>query len=563
MISASGFLKKSGFSVPQTKTRIVNLSTGFCFGPKYTDRLNHPCDHFDEEVHWTIEPDGKGNYYFHNIGSKKYLNFQIDGRRKVIIMGSKLALGIEKKRDQNSFRIITLIDGKTFCFDSRNEVLGECVEDEKDLLSNYYVFDQEPYTPLVEPNVLYSLSHIAISNSFSYFPGEANEGEQKQFVRFNYSRSLLSSLFKFSPHPTEKGIYQIINGDDINLVMVENSKGDPRSIMARYDKATLNNPYSWFRLVRNPFNPDKMFIITNVKPNSVMNGLGFNPSTMVFYNHIDFHFTVTKTCENCSWIREDVWYQLLVQSGQCIIYNSVTNQLQTSWCKLTPEYFWKFKWDNKHKGYIITHKKTGKVLHYNKNTHVTSVDILKDDKAQRWDINDRSYIFHTMIQIANRYNSLCFNPDVTSPDSFCMYNSFIRPYEPVFKLKKKGVVRNGYVGTCGKESGFLPKPPVVIPNPPVSPPIQPPVVIPNPTITPPQPPVIPQRPPVVIPNPQITSPQPPVVSPPPPVTRPQPPVAIPNPPVTPQRRPVVTPQQPLSPPHPYHGPRCRKRRIQF
>jgi hypothetical protein len=486
MISTNSLLKKTSFTVPVTKTRLQNLESGFCAG-YIEEKFTLPCDHLEENVHWTIQPDGNGKYFFFCEGTKNYLTFQMQGAWKKASLGNKMAFNIEKKRDQNSFRI-SFKEGKvTFCLDTTNGgYFEECDGDDLDRLSFYYLFDQEPLSPLVEPEVFYSLGFIGgEKNVLGYTPQKNDIQSDQNPLSIPFSNWFAASLFRFHPHPTTQGIYQIINSDGFSLLISPRDNSYGVSYLAKTDEKNL---FQWFRLVRCPFNPDRMYIILHAKPNYIIHQRNFVPHGRTRFIDQGYEFTVRKTCLDIPQVRENVWYQLRSDDDECVSNVPATNEIKFFKCNVKPEFFWKFNWDDKHKGFIITHKKTGKVLNFVEGSgYIVNLDNLRDNKAQRWAFLDRSPSQQTMIEIINRSNAACFNGSTTGG---CGRAAFLRPVQALFKLAREGPFQSGYVGTCGVESGIAPKPPqppVNPPQPPVNPP-QPPVNSPQLPFNPPQPP---------------------------------------------------------------------------
>jgi len=493
MISTNALFKQTSFSVPVTKTMIENVLGGFCFG-QFNDDFSQPCDHLEQNVFWTIQPDGKGKYFFYNEGSKNYLSFSMNGSwRRVSLGGNKFAFNIENKRDPKSFRISLKEGANTYCLDSAyGGYFEQCDQDDDDKISFYYLFNQEPYTPLVEPDVLYAFGFRAGEDHiYGWTPALNDINKRQDVTTLEISNWFVGSLFRFHPHPTEQGVYQIINSEGFSF-FVESPY--PWTGTSYFTKTNEKDLFQWFRLIRSPFSPDRMYIKLHSKPNFLIQHFAFTPGRNPRNDNLDYQQTVQKTCLDIPQVRENVWYQIRDNDNFCLTNVEGTLQLKFMECSVKPEFFWKFNWDEKHKGFIITQKKTGKVINYQiGRAGITDLADLRDDIAQRWAFLDRSHTHHTMIALVNRYQAFCFRGNNSGG---CNWNSYYRPVQPIFKLAREAQMPMGYVGTCGKESGIAPnppQPPVNVPQTPVNVP-QTPVNVPQTPVNVPQIPVNPPRP---------------------------------------------------------------------
>ncbi len=529
LISSLSFLKNTGFSVPQTKTRIRNVSGGFCMSYPSSYLFLQPCDQYEDNVHFIIQPDGNGKYNIYHQKTQTYLNFEWKESKRIMSFSKqKLALNIEKHEDQNTFKVSLDVGQQKYCYDFTSSYLNlvECNQGKPDLLNFYNTFDQEPYRVLLESNVLYSFGHIDIRTGVSYIPNYFPDNPFTYLEMVDYFEGYSSNLHRFKPHPKDIGVYQIINKDGLGI------RYFAEYTIASYTKEDdQKNPPEWFRIIPVPYNPDKFMIKLHLKPDRMVHYNKLIPQNRIIKeNDYEYQFTVRKPCNNLPPVRENVWYHLRDDQNKCITSKPFSDGIQLLPCTFKPEFFWKFNFDDKYKGYIITQKSSGKVLQDFLNRQDTFLTDLKDEKAQRWDILNVEYRYLTHLHIVNLSTNKCIDGRYSG---ICRGKDYIRPTQPLVKLPREEQLIEGYTGTCG-----IYKPP-------------------QPPVNPPQPPVNPTQPPVNPPQPPVNPPQPPVNPTQPPVDPPKPPVNPPLPPVNPPQPPVDQSNRHIN----HYGPRCRRRSI--
>ena len=178
--------------------------------------------------------------------------------------------------------------------------------------------------------------------------------------------------------------------------------------------------------------------------------------------------TIYKDCRQFPRVRTDEWVHIRDTKLGCLT-NDPENQtkLVGRKCGLSEKFMWKFTWDPKHQGYIITHKKTGLVINtITSRPNVADLAKLEDRKGQRWVPLDRLDPYHTAFKLGDRekYYCLQFSQFSGSADNWahCQANTYIRAVRPNFEIGREPPLDSGYNGKCGKGSDYLPpgyKPP--------------------------------------------------------------------------------------------------------
>lgn len=440
---------------PTTRVRIVNLLSGFCV--TYDDRrFNFPldsntfCDHLENRVHWELENSTDGGYYFKNVEYNKYLRDQGNGKGA---LGDKFSLKLDYISEKQ-FRIYYTKNNLNYCYDSTTQVdtyntFRECNAENKNQVAFLYQFDTTPFNPIVETDVFYILF---------WFDGYMRRGfrpvDIKKHDGLNDNEASdydVTNHYKFVAHPTQKGVYQIVNKDGSAFQAKFSYSGPGPYQIPSYNgmwnmkQSDPNNNEQYFRLVRSPLSPNYFYLRSNSYPQFVIiNGGG--ASQIPIKDLPEYHYSVEKICDTPT-VRENVWYQIKMDFT-CVSANPQADAASYGNCALNDNFFWKLNWDERLNGYKITHKASGKIATVD-DVYNGIIRLVNGDPKTinaRWIPTDHDNIFPLKFKLRNRYLPYCFLYQLgtcTARDTFIELN------QAVFNLSHEDPLGNGYMDVCG------------------------------------------------------------------------------------------------------------------